>query len=120
MKKVLIIFLAALFVTSCKKTDLELSPYSQIAPSQAFKTESDVTLAINGMYAGLKTSGSYFVSGVWNIIADVLADNLIPDKSGPGRGTLLTYSEWRYTGQNTYGLFNGGYTIIRRANAILE
>lgn len=105
---------------SCKKTELDLFPYNQIETSQAFNTEPDVTLAINGMYAGLKTSTNYFVNGTWNIMADVLSDNLIPDKSGPGRGTLLTFSEWRYTGQNTYYLMQGGYTIIRRANAILE
>jgi starch-binding outer membrane protein, SusD/RagB family len=121
MKKIkYIVFASLLGVVSCKKTDLELFPYNQIETSQAFNTETDVTLAINGMYAGLRTSGSYFVNGTWNIIADVLADNLISNRTGPGRGTLLTYSEWRYTGESTYGLFSGGYSIVRRANAILE
>lgn len=122
MKKISYIILAALVtgIVSCKKDELELFPYNQIETTQAFNTETDVTLAVNGMYAGLRTSGSYFVNGTWNIIADVLADNLISNKTGPGRGTLLTFGEWRYTGQNTYGLFAGGYTIIRRANAILE
>ena len=115
-----IVFAALLGIVSCKKTELDLFPYNQIETSQAFNTEPDVTLALNGMYAGLRTSGSYFVNGTWNIMADVLSDNLIPDRSGPGRGTLLTFSEWRYTGQNTYSLMQGGYTIIRRANAILE
>ena len=115
-----LIFLILLGSMSCKKSNLELFPYNQIETSQAFNTETDVTLAINGMYAGLRTSNDYFVNGSWNIIADVLADNVIPNKTGPGRGSLLTYSEWRYTGQNTYGLFSDGYTIIRRANAILE
>lgn len=121
MKKVLIIILAATIgISSCSKKKLELYPYNQVETSQAFNTETDINLALNGMYAGLRTSGSYFVNGVWNIIADVLADNLITDKSGPGRGTLVTYGEWRYTGQNTFGFFAGGYTITRRANAILE
>ena len=121
MKKTQYILLALLAgMVSCKKSELELFPYNQIETSQAFNTQTDVTLAINGMYAGLKTSGSYYVSGTWNIIADVLADNLISNYSGPGRGTLRTFSNWQYTGENTYGLFAGGYTITRRANAILE
>lgn len=107
-------------VASCQKKDLELFPYNQIETTQAFNTESDVTLAVTGMYAGLKTSGSYYVSGTWNIIADVMADNVITDFSGPGRGTLRTFANWQYTGQGTYGLFSGGYSIVRRANAILE
>lgn len=105
---------------SCQKKDLELFPYNQIETSQAFNTEADVTLAVGGMYAGLKTSGSYYVTGTWNIIADAMADNLITNFSGPGRGTLRTFANWQYTGQNTYGLFAGGYSIVRRANAILE
>lgn len=121
MKRNKYIILALLVgVASCKKSDLELYPYNQIETSQAFNTEADITLAINGMYAGLKTSGSYYVSGTWNIIADVLADNLITNQSGPGRGTLRTSANWQYTAESTYGLFAGGYTIIRRANAILE
>lgn len=119
MKKLKYIAFAALLgAVSCKKSELELFPYNQIETSQAFNTQEDVTLALNGMYAGLRTSGSYFVNGTWNIIADVLADNLIINQTG--RLTLKTYGEWRYTGEDTYGLFNGGYTIIRRANAILE
>lgn len=115
-----LVFLILLGSMSCKKSNLDLFPYNQIETSQAFNTQADVTLAINGMYSGLRTSDEYFVNGSWNIMADVLADNVIPDKTGPGRGTLLTFSEWRYTGQNTYGLFSDGYSITRRANAILE
>jgi len=123
MLKTKYIFLALLVgMVSCRKSELELNPYNQIETSELLelKTENDVTLAVNGMYAGLKTSGSYFVTGTWNIIADVLADNLITNQSGPGRGTLRTFANWRYTGEDTYGLFAGGYTIVRRANAILE
>lgn len=120
MKKInYLLVLALLGFASCKKSVLDLYPYNQIETSLAFNTEADITLAVDGIYAGIRTSGSYY-SGTWNIFADQAADNLISNKSGPGRGTGLTYSEWRYTANGTYGLFSGGYTIIRRANAILE
>jgi len=119
MKKIKYILFASLIgAASCKKDELELFPYNQIETSLAFNTETDVTLAVNGMYAGLRTSGSYFVNGIWNIMADALADNLIINQTG--RLTLKNYGEWRYTGESTSGLFAGGYSIIRRANAILE
>lgn len=119
MKKYKYLIVAAAFMgaASCKKSELDLFPYNQVETSQAFNTEADVTLAVNGMYHGLRNSGSYY-AGTWNIVADVLADNLIISQAG--RLTLKTYGEWRYTGENTYGLFAGGYTITRRANAILE
>ncbi|MBO9634258.1 MAG: RagB/SusD family nutrient uptake outer membrane protein, partial [Chitinophagaceae bacterium] len=114
--------LAFVGVISCKKSDLELYPYNQIETENAFKTEADVTLAVNGMYAGLRSTSNstYFVNGIWNILADVLSDNLIVNVSGPGRLTLRTYGNWQYTGEGTYQLFTDGYIIARRANAILE
>lgn len=118
MKK-LIYILSGLIVigAGCQKKELDLYPYNQIETTQAFNTQADVTLAVNGMYHGIRNSGSYYV-GTWNIIADVLADNLVLNQQG--RLSQRTYFEWRYNGNAPYGLFAGGYTIVRRANAILE
>ncbi|MHA4847502.1 RagB/SusD family nutrient uptake outer membrane protein [Flavitalea antarctica] len=119
MKKHKLLILSAMVaLASCNKDELNLYPYNQVETSQAFNTEADITLAVNGMYTGLRTTNSYFVNGAWNIVADALADNIIINQTG--RLTLKTYGEWRYTGEDTYGLFTGGYTIVRRANAILE
>jgi hypothetical protein len=118
MKKILFtVGTALVLLGACKKSDLELLPYNQVATTEAFNTEGDVKLAVNGMYAGLRTSTSYY-SGTWNIFADVLADNLVLNNSG--RLSLKSFYEWRYTGESTYDLFNQGYTITRRANAIIE
>jgi tetratricopeptide (TPR) repeat protein len=108
----------ALFVAGCKKSDLNLYPYNQVETTQAFKTQADITLAVNGMYQGIRASGSY-LSGTWTIISDVLADNLVLVQAG--RQSLRTpYYIWNYSGNSTYPLFAGGYTITRRANAIIE
>jgi starch-binding outer membrane protein, SusD/RagB family len=117
MNKLKYIFLMLLLggIFSCKKDQLELYPYNQVETSQAFNTQADIDIAVNGMYSGLK---NVYVSGIWNIVSDVLADNLIINQTG--RLTLKTYGEWRYTGENTYNLFSQGYNIARRANAILE
>src|SRR6185312_11795905 len=109
MKKILSVLAAAVLLgTACKESELDLFPYNQTETTEAFKTNADVTLAVNGMYYGIRNSGSYY-AGTWNIIADVLADNLTFNNTG--RGTLKTYYEWRYSGESTYGLFTGGYTI---------
>ncbi len=116
MKKIFYLLLLTLFFAGCKKTELELTPFNQIETSSAFKTEPDVTLALNGMYNGLRVNN--YVNGTWNIIADVMADNLII--SSLGRQTLTTFGDWRYNADNTNGFFQTGYVITRRANAILE
>jgi hypothetical protein len=118
MKKIFKIMVASLLVfAGCKKAELDLYPYNQVETSQAFNTEADVTLAVNGMYNGIRTSGSYY-QGTWNIIADVLSDNVVLHTAG--RLSLKSFYQWQYTGESTYGLFASGYSIVRRSNAILE
>ncbi len=116
MKKLLYILALSVAFASCKKEELNLTPFNQIETASAFTTQTDVTLAINGMYTGLRTNN--YVNGTWNIVADALADNLII--SSLGRQTLTAFGDWRYTADNTFGLFGQGYGIVRRANAILE
>jgi len=118
MKKYSYIFLSALLALgACKKSELNLFPYNAKETSQAFTSQTDVQLAINGMYYGIKSSGSYY-NGTWNILADAIADNLIISRAG--RGSFTNFSEWQYNPTATYGMFAGGYTMTRRANAILE
>ncbi len=116
MKKFLYLFVLLALFNSCKKSELDLAPFNQIETSLAFGTETDVTLAVNGMYNGLRLNN--YVNGTWNIIADAMSDNLII--SSLGRQTLTVFGDWRYNGDNTLGFFQTGYTINRRANAILE
>jgi len=119
MKKIfLTLGIAAILISGCKK-ELTLYPFNQVETTQAFNSEADVALAVNGMYAGLRTSTSYWVSGTFNILPDVLSDNLVLNPLG--RLSLkIPYYEWRYTGESTSGFFTSGYGITRRANAILE
>jgi hypothetical protein len=116
MKKYFYLLALSATMFSCKKSELNLEPFNQIATSSAFNTQPDVTLAINGMYNGLRTNN--YVNGTWNIIADVLSDNVIV--SSLGRQSLVPFHEWRYNGDNTLAFFQTGYIMTRRANAILE
>ena len=120
MKMIKYIIIAMSFIainSACKKSELDLGPFNQIETTQAFNTENDANLALNGMYFGLRASGSYYM-GSWNIVGEVTSDNVII--SVGGRQSQVVFSNWQYTGDNTLGLFGGGYTMIRRANAIIE
>jgi starch-binding outer membrane protein, SusD/RagB family len=118
MNKYIIILVAVILSLSqsCKKSELELFPYNQIENDQAFNTEADANLALNGMYFGLRASGTYY-QGTWTIFGDVTSDNLLISQAG--RLSQQTNHNWQYTSDNTYQLFAGGYTIARRANAII-
>lgn len=121
MKKITyIIALLCVLVTGCSKSKLDLTPYNQEATSVAFATQTDASYAINGMYTGLRSgNGTYFVDGQWNIMADILADNLVLNQVGL-QNLRVPFYGYTYSSTNTYGLFSTGYSVIRRANAILE
>ena len=72
MKKIVYFLFLLLFFAGCKKSELDLTPFNQIETASAFKTQPDVTLALNGMYNGLRVNN--YVNGTWNIIADAMAD----------------------------------------------
>lgn len=115
MKKIILSILTLATLAGCKKSELDLGPFNQIETSKAFTTETDVTLAVNGMYSGLR---GLYVGSTWNILPDALADNVILNTTG--RQTLTTFSEWRYNGNSNFNFVTTGYSVIRRANAILE
>ena len=120
MKAKYIILIAALLpvLGGCSKSELNLYPYNAAEQEQAYDTEEDMNLAVNGMYYGIRASGSYY-NGTWNIVADAMSDNLIISQAG--RRSLNDYQKWNLKpGATEYGLFAGGYTMVRRANAILE
>ena len=117
MKKISLFIVTIGLLFSCKKAELDLYPYNQIETTQAFNTENDVNLALNGVYQGLRSAGSYY-QGSWNIEFEVVSDNLILNQQG--RLSQQTFFNWQYTGNGTTGLFGNGYSLIRRANAIIE
>jgi starch-binding outer membrane protein, SusD/RagB family len=110
-------FLIIAGMNSCKKTNLDLDPYNTLPTDQAFNNANDFLNATRGVYRGFLTSGSY-AGGEWVTMPDLIADNL--SRVAAGRGTGATYYLWQYTSEGTSGLFSNGYSIIRRANGILE
>nr|WP_294906777.1 RagB/SusD family nutrient uptake outer membrane protein [uncultured Lacibacter sp.] len=108
-----IITSVALYATSCKKA-LEEKPYSFLSPSNFYKNESDAKTAINGVYNALYTYDLY-LQPMWNLT--VLDDDHV---SGVDwfLGTSGAGNPQGYWGVN--GPWVGCYTIIARANTVLE
>lgn len=105
--------LALLSAVSCKKA-LEEKPYSFYSPENFYQNESDARAAINGVYAALY-SGDMYLQPFWNMT--VLDDDHV---SGADwyLGTTGAGNPQAYWGVD--GPWVGCYTIISRANAVLE
>jgi len=110
------ILLMLLGAVSCTEK-LELTPNNSLDTGQALQQPSDFTNAIKGVYSRFRT-GTYW-GGWYQIVPDVLSDNLILNSEGRNSKQGLHY--WNYSGTNTWGgLWTNAYLVAYRANSILE
>lgn len=115
ISKFLIALVAGLYMltTSCKKA-LEETPFSFYSPENFYKNESDAKAAINGVYSALYT-WDMFYQPFWDIIT--LDDDHVSGADwflgSTGAGNPQAYFGYA-------GPWNGCYTIIARANTVLE
>ena len=114
-----ILLISSLFwLGSCQKSFLELKPYDSLPVQNAITNENSMGSAVNGMYAGLRSSFLY--GRTVPFVGDVLADNVYISSSNSGR----------YINQNTYTVnaqngdllstWSQAYTVILEANNIIN
>ncbi|HLX91764.1 MAG TPA: RagB/SusD family nutrient uptake outer membrane protein, partial [Puia sp.] len=106
------------FINSCGKKFLVENPYSSVAANEAIKSVDDMTSAVNGVYAALRTANLY--GRTLPIIGDLMADNIYISAANSGR----YLSQWQYTVtiSDSYvdGTWADAYTVILRANNVLN
>ncbi|MBO6213263.1 RagB/SusD family nutrient uptake outer membrane protein [Algoriella sp.] len=124
MKKnilILSILASALSFTSCSDDDIDQRPYDKIEISDYYKTESDFTTALNGVYQGFVQVGYYYgPSNASDIISigDIMADNLVLNQQG--RGAAQRAHTWSYNSNSVpTDIYSTSYNIISRANLVL-
>jgi starch-binding outer membrane protein, SusD/RagB family len=105
---------AALISTSSCKKQLEEVPYSFLSPNNFYKNEADAKAAINGVYNELYTY-DLFIQPFWNL-------TLLDDDHVSGADWYLG-NAGAGNPQGYWGVarpWAGCYTIISRANTVLE
>lgn len=117
-KVLYISFICAIFFGACSKDFTDLSPISDIATSNFYKTSSDFKNAVSGAYGALQFSG---VFGNIYVFGDVASDDTYPAISGSvtdqdqfDKFYLIT------TNPFISGAWNDSYKGIARCNAILD
>ena len=105
-------------LSSCKKEFLELNPPTSLTPGQALGTEADLLVALRGAYAGLR--GVDFYGRTIPVLGDIMADNSYQHAINTNRYTLFNNYTYNVTDGNVLGIWNTGYTIILRANNIIN
>ena len=97
----------------CKKF-VDLASPTVVRTDQYFKTQADLTAAVNGMYSGLR--GYY---GGFYAVAEIPSDNT--QANGYTLSTLpMDQLAWAVNTSNISGNWSSSYAIIARANIILD
>lgn len=104
--------------SSCKKSFLELDPPTSVSPDEAFATESDMLIALRGTYAGLR--GADFFGRTLPVIGDAMADNAYQATPNTNRYTVFNRYTWTLADANITGIWTTGYSVILRANNIIN
>lgn len=115
------LFLLAVIIPtfmSCKKDYLNLTPPTSLTPAIALQSESDLSTALLGAYAGLR--GIDLFGRTVPVFGDVLADNAYQSLLNSNRYTVHNAYTFTVADGNVAGLWNTAYTTILRCNNIIN
>ncbi len=115
-KKLIFIVFITLISSSCKKDFLDVVPIDRVAKDNFFKTESDLRIAVNGVYAAQR---SLYSDGSWYVLEEARSDNttqnvadqaerVAPESFTDDAGNLLVLT-----------IYTQMYDIINLCNAII-
>jgi phosphatidylserine decarboxylase len=118
IKNMIVTTVLFLSLASCEKSFLELKPPTSLTPEFALATEADLQVALRGAYAGLKSTALYGRS--LPVLGDMMADNTYQSAQNTNRYTSFNLYNYLVTDGDVAGLWNASYTVILRANNIIN
>ena len=118
IKNMIVTTVLFLSLASCEKSFLELKPPTSLTPEFALATEADLQVALRGAYSGLKSTALYGRSLM--VLGDMMADNTYQSALNTNRYTNFNLYNYLVTDGDVAGLWNASYTVILRANNIIN
>lgn len=118
IKNMIVATVLLLSLGSCEKSFLELAPPTSLTPEYALATEADLQVALRGAYAGLKNTAIYGRS--LPVLGDIMADNTYQSVTNTNRYTGFNLYNYTVTDGDVSGLWSASYTVILRANNIIN
>jgi starch-binding outer membrane protein, SusD/RagB family len=113
-----LLVLLLLLTPSCKDEFLEREPYAGLPTDQAITNVDDMEAALNGVYAGLRSSNLY--GRTIPLIGDLLSDNVYISTTNSNR--YLAFFQVNYTVNNgdAQGIWVDAYNVILNANNVIH
>ena len=115
---IMLVTLVSLVLTSCKKSFLDLKPYTSLPVADALKSEADVQVALRGAYASLR--GVSVFGRTIPVLGDLMADNVYQSAQNSNRYTNYNQYVQNVTDGDAQGMWQQGYNCILRCNNIIN
>ncbi|MDR2775261.1 MAG: RagB/SusD family nutrient uptake outer membrane protein, partial [Tannerella sp.] len=108
------IFCLFMFTFGACESFVDLTPPTIARQDQYYKSQTDFTAAVNGIYGGLRGyyGGFYYVS-------ELPSDNLQTNPFGAGNMPIDALT-WMPDNGTVTGSWQSAYSIIARANTVLD
>jgi len=115
----LIIFSSiVMMTTSCKKSFLDLRPYTSVSSDVAITNESDMQAALNGTYGNMNSANLYGRSTP--LFGDLVSDNVYISTINSNRYLDFFQINYTVTDANGQGIWQSAYSTILRANNVIN
>ena len=115
-----LIVLASIVVAlgSCKKSFLDLRPYTSVSSDVAITNESDMQAALNGAYGNMNSANLYGRSTP--LFGDLVSDNVYISTINSNRYLDFFQINYTVTDLNGQGIWQSAYSTILRANNVIN
>ncbi len=117
LKNIYILIAVVIGLTSCKKSFLDEKPPAADPVTDAIKTENDLSDAVNGMYATMRSTNSFGTNVP--VLGDLLADNAYVSSSNSGYFTAEQNYLLLATNAEAQSIYSQLYYSILQANRII-
>jgi hypothetical protein len=108
----------ALALGSCKKSFLDLRPYTSVSSDVAITNESDMQAALNGAYGNMNSPNLYGRSTP--LFGDLVSDNVYISTINSNRYLDFFQINYTVTDANGQGIWQSAYSTILRANNVIN
>jgi len=107
-----------IFFTGCSEGFLEEKVYSNITPSNFYKTEDDAKTALISVYSSLRSSNGFQRQII--LAAEYPGEATWPNNSGEAWRTEMDQFKWTTSSTGFYQIWSQLYVTINRANTVLS
>jgi len=107
-----------ILLSSCKKSFLDLRPYTSVSSDVAITNESDMQAALNGAYGNMNSPNLYGRSTP--LFGDLVSDNVYISTVNSNRYLDFFQINYTTTDENGQGIWQSAYSTILRANNVIN